>query len=83
MLRYDKEIFDDWFIGVSELVELEQRVLDLITNGQKVYDRDGRLVGIDFSLEELLEIKEISDKCKIKSIKQAASFDLLFSLLDE
>lgn len=83
MLRYDKEIFDDWFIGVTELVELEQRVLDLITNGQRVFDRDGRLVGIDFSLEELLEIKEISDKCKVQSIKQAASFDLLFSLLDE
>ena len=83
MLRYDKEIFDDWFIGVNELVGYEQRVVDLIKNGQQVIDRDGKLVGIDFSLEELLEIKELADKCKMMSIKQAASFDLLFSLLEE
>jgi len=83
MLRYDKEIFDDWFIGVNELVGYEQRVVDLIKNGQQVIDGDGKLVGIDFSLEELLEIKELADKCKMMSIKQAASFDLLFSLLEE
>jgi len=83
MLRYDKEIFDDWFIGVNELVGYEQRVVDLIKNGQQVIDRDGKLVGIDFSLEELLELKELADKCKMMSIKQAASFDLLFSLMEE
>lgn len=83
MLRYDKEIFDDWFIGVNELVGYEQCVVDLIKNGQQVIDRDGKLVGIDFSLEELLELKELADKCKMMSIKQAASFDLLFSLMEE